>query len=208
MTTTSPEELSIAPPPDDLALSFANTRYWRGSESPTEELNGFADVLAWCGRHCGLSPALLRLVQDRAGPHPRRAEHWFLAAIEMREVLARIFTAVAEGRTPTEDDLGSLEEALLSVPPRSGIVRRGESYAWALDKPRSDITALLAPVVWSAADLLMGKRLDRVRRCGNDRCLWLFLDDSKSGNRRWCFMSQCSGNRAKAHRHRLKRKDA
>jgi predicted RNA-binding Zn ribbon-like protein len=45
-----------------------------------------------------------------------------------------------------------------------------------------------------------------VRECANDKCLWLFLDDSKNGTRRWCSMSAC-GNRAKAHRHyaRLKR---
>ena len=33
---------------------------------------------------------------------------------------------------------------------------------------------------------------------------WLFLDDSKSANRRWCSMSSC-GNRAKAHRHYMKK---
>ena len=53
----------------------------------------------------------------------------------------------------------------------------------------------------------MGERLDRVRRCANDVCLWLFLDDSKSGNRRWCSMSAC-GNRAKAHRHYARKKAA
>ena len=60
--------------------------------------------------------------------------------------------------------------------------------------------SLLAPVLWSAGDLLTGARRARVRQCANPRCLWLFLDDSKSGNRRWCSMASC-GNRAKAHRH-------
>jgi predicted RNA-binding Zn ribbon-like protein len=47
--------------------------------------------------------------------------------------------------------------------------------------------------------------LARVRHCANERCLWLFLDDSKSGTRRWCSMSAC-GNRAKAHRHYARQK--
>ena len=40
----------------------------------------------------------------------------------------------------------------------------------------------------------------RIRRCANDQCLWLFIDTSKGGTRRWCDMSAC-GNRAKARRH-------
>jgi predicted RNA-binding Zn ribbon-like protein len=39
-----------------------------------------------------------------------------------------------------------------------------------------------------------------VRRCANDKCLWLFIDRSKAGTRRWCDMAAC-GNRAKAQRH-------
>ena len=46
-------------------------------------------------------------------------------------------------------------------------------------------------------DLLAGPRLDRVRRCANPECGWLFLDDSRAGKRRWCSMQSC-GNRAKA----------
>lgn len=61
-------------------------------------------------------------------------------------------------------------------------------------------SALLTPMLWSAADLLTGTLLGRVRECANDKCLWLFLDESKNGTRRWCSMKAC-GNRAKAHRH-------
>jgi predicted RNA-binding Zn ribbon-like protein len=44
-----------------------------------------------------------------------------------------------------------------------------------------------------------------VRRCASDACLWLFIDESKAGTRRWCDMSSC-GNRAKSRRHYLKSK--
>ena len=72
-------------------------------------------------------------------------------------------------------------------------------------RPGASAGALLAPVLWSAADLLVGSQLARVRQCANPACGWLFLDNSKSGNRRWCSMSAC-GNRAKAHRHYLRQK--
>lgn len=202
---TSLPELAIAAPPEDLCLAFANTRYWRGTDAPTEELHRFEDVIAWCGSQGGISPELLGLARDRLSRNPRRAEGWFAAAIALREMLVRIFKAVAEGKAPQDEDLTIFDAALASAPSRSRITRKDARYVWQIARPEPGIGLLLAPVLWSAADLLTGKRLDRARRCGNDRCLWLFLDDSKSGNRRWCSMSQC-GNRAKAHRHRAKRK--
>ena len=78
-------------------------------------------------------------------------------------------------------------------------------YAWALSDLEPDIAALLAPVIWAAGDLLIEPARIKVRRCANDECVWLFLDDSKSGTRRWCDMKAC-GNRAKAHRHYAKLK--
>jgi predicted RNA-binding Zn ribbon-like protein len=66
---------------------------------------------------------------------------------------------------------------------------------------------LLAPVLWSAGDLLAGPRLDRVRRCANPECGWLFFDDSRAGKRRWCSMQAC-GNRAKARRHYHRSREA
>jgi predicted RNA-binding Zn ribbon-like protein len=36
--------------------------------------------------------------------------------------------------------------------------------------------------------------------------MWLFVDESKNGTRRWCDMTAC-GNRAKARRHYLRSRD-
>jgi predicted RNA-binding Zn ribbon-like protein len=65
---------------------------------------------------------------------------------------------------------------------------------------------MLAPIAWSAADLLTGPRAQRVRQCADEKgCGWLFIDESRAGTRRWCSMGEC-GNRAKARRHYLRRK--
>jgi len=191
-----PPHLALAAPPDDLALAFVNTRYWRGTETPTEELRSLADLVAWCGKHAGVTPDILKHAQHSS-------EHWFAQAIEAREAIARIFRATAEEKQPHGNDLATLDLALATSPPRSRLTRLPSGYAWQVEGAEPGIFLLLAPVLWSAADLLTGRRLNRVRRCANDRCLWLFLDDSKSGNRKWCMMSAC-GNRAKAHRHRAK----
>ncbi|MBU6500141.1 MAG: CGNR zinc finger domain-containing protein [Rhodospirillales bacterium] len=81
----------------------------------------------------------------------------------------------------------------------------GGADAWVFPALAPDVATLLAPVLWSAGDLLVGPRRARVRQCANPQCRYLFLDDSKSANRRWCSMATC-GNRAKAHRHYAKAK--
>ncbi|MET9342316.1 CGNR zinc finger domain-containing protein [Nonomuraea sp. NPDC003804] len=54
----------------------------------------------------------------------------------------------------------------------------------------------------AAADLVreLGERPERVRPCGNPRCVLWFLDVSKNRSRRWCRMDVC-GNRAKVGRY-------
>jgi predicted RNA-binding Zn ribbon-like protein len=56
-------------------------------------------------------------------------------------------------------------------------------------------------VARSAAELLQSEELGRVRRCDGEDCRWLFLDTSRSRNRRWCDMADC-GNTAKVRRYR------
>jgi predicted RNA-binding Zn ribbon-like protein len=125
------------------------------------------------------------------------------AAITLREAIHRSFGATASGGAPAAADLAALNAALAAAPARQRIRMGG----WDVGSPDPSAAALLAPVLWSAADLLVGGQLDRVRRCANPECGWLFLDNSKSGNRRWCSMTAC-GNRAKAHRHYMRRRGA
>ena len=120
----------------------------------------------------------------------------------LRETIFRCFAATASGGAPAEDDLAALNAALAAAPARQRVRHGG----WDIGTPAPSAGTLLAPTLWSAADLLVGNQLARVRQCANPECGWLFLDNSKSGNRRWCSMSAC-GNRAKAHRHYLRQKE-
>ena len=166
----------------DLCLEFANTRYWRGQEAPTETLGGPADLASWA--------------KAARAPSPREFEQ----AIALREMLYRLFDAHAQGRPAAPRDLDALNQALAAAPVRKALKRSRAGYDWDVEAKPGTALALLAPVLWSAGDLLAGPRLDRVRRCANPECGWLFLDDSRAGKRRWCSMSAC-GNRAKARRH-------
>jgi predicted RNA-binding Zn ribbon-like protein len=173
----------------DICVDFANTRFWRGSATPTEQLQTQDDLRGWCGE-AGL-------------PDIAWSEAGFAEALALREAIYRIFAAAGAGSAPAEGDLERLNAALEAAPARARLTRVYGRYVW--DVGTLD-TAPLAPVAWSAADLLVRPLIDRVRLCANEKCRWLFLDESKSGNRRWCSMSAC-GNRAKAHRHYARQKE-
>ncbi len=196
----SPGRGYAAAPADDLCLAFADTLYWRGTAQPAEELRGIEDLLDWVASNGGVDPA--SIAQARAGcrSDPAFASSLLAAAVRIREAIYGIFAAAASGREPPQAGWRVFDAALHAAPPRSSLHRHEGRCVWTLDSAGPPVETLLAGVLWSAADLLAGRRLGRVRLCANERCGWVFLDDSKSANRRWCSMSAC-GNRAKAHRH-------
>ncbi len=177
--------------PPEAGLDFVNTRFWRGKAEPTETLNSLDDLLAWAARHTAARPL---------APQPSL----LAAGIALRELLHRIFSARAEDRPVAAADLATLNAALAAAPTRATLA---EDFAW-LTTPGTNpagAAALLAPVLWSAADLLAQGNRARLRTCANPECRYLFLDASRNGSRRWCDMGAC-GNRAKAQRHYLRAK--
>jgi predicted RNA-binding Zn ribbon-like protein len=179
----------------DLCLEFVNTRYWRGQTTPTETLNTPEDLAAWMAANGG----------PKGAKPPMRKE--FERALELRELVHRVFDAEAQDKAPAARDLEALNAALAAAPARTTLKRERGVYGWDIDLRSGTAVVLLAPVLWSAGDLLAGPRLSRVRRCANSECGWLFLDDSRAGKRRWCSMQAC-GNRAKAKRHYHKSREA
>lgn len=195
----------IRAPRDDLCLDFVNTLYWRGSPATTESLNDPVQLLAWIAAHLGYPAQALQPVEAWAREAPQEARHLFELAIAMREVLYRIFRAVAEGTSAAAPDLAALNFALAEAPRRGAVVPGETSFLWRSATLKPSVPSLLAPVLWSAADLLTRVAPQRLRQCANPKCLWLFVDASKGGTRRWCDMNAC-GNRAKAQRHYHKSK--
>lgn len=190
-------------PRRDLCLDYANTLGWRGSET-LETLHNLAEVLAWLAAN-GAMPELSAAELGRwFEGHTAQAASVFADAIDLRETIYRLLRSLASKSAPARDDLRRLNLALASAPARTILGHHGDRYVWRIETQPA-AAAILAPVLWSAADLLVGGNAERVRQCANDRCLWLFLDESKNGTRRWCSMQSC-GNRAKARRHYLRQK--
>jgi predicted RNA-binding Zn ribbon-like protein len=200
MTAAVPEATVLPAPAEELCLAFANTRFWRGSEpAATEQLTTAKALGEW-------------LIANSAMPRngrkgaPADLDVLFDDALRLREAIYRIFFAIGEGQPPPMRDLDIFNSALAATPRRLGISALGGTYAWIVTAPTASLGGMLAPVIWSAADLLTHAAERRIRLCANDKCRWVFVDRSKGGTRRWCDMSSC-GNRAKSHRHYARSKN-
>ena len=192
----------VVAPRIDLCLDFGNTVAWRGS-APEESLHSFADLIGWCVNVGAITERGAAEYRALEKSDPLRAAQIFNDAIAMREAIYRIVYSTTSGAPAAETDLRLLNDTLKGAPARTKVERAGRDFAWRVERLKPAAAVLLAPVLWASADLLVGPNLARVRHCANDGCLWLFLDDSKNGTRRWCSMQAC-GNRAKAHRHYLR----
>lgn len=194
----------ITNPRLELCLDFANTLYGRGG-IPIESLHGFNDLVVWCGARGFLPQSEAARLADWARGDFERAASVFGEAIALREAIYRIFGNLASGGDAAAADLSLLNRTLVDAPARGVIARSAAGFGWRIESDRTTVAGLLAPVAWSAGCLLTGRYLERVRLCANQKCLWLFVDDSLGGARRWCSMRAC-GNRAKTQRHYLRRR--
>lgn len=183
-----------------LSLDFANTLQWHASENPQENLNSYKDLVEWGRKEGLLSETDGQKLNKKAGMNPTAAEKVLKRAIELREAIYRIFSAVASSMLPKGGDLSTLNRYLGKTMAQSRIIPTKSGFTWDINGNKDELDWMLKPIVRSAAGLLTSDELDRVKECADDKgCGWLFLDRSKNRSRRWCDMKEC-GNRAKAKR--------
>jgi predicted RNA-binding Zn ribbon-like protein len=199
-------------PDEELGIRFVNTVAWRNSDAPEERLTGAEALLDWLERAAVVDAQAIARLRERWHARKREAQATHRKALELREAIHRLFLARMGASSAPQDALRALNAALAAGTPEiAAPVRKSSSgtrASWRLVPRRATPTDILAPIVWSAAELLTGPRAARVRQCEDDRgCGWLFLDRSRLNNRRWCSMGDC-GNRAKARRHRARKQQA
>jgi predicted RNA-binding Zn ribbon-like protein len=124
----------------------------------------------------------------------------------VREALREVTHAVVERRAPKRNALDRVNRALRA---RSAteLVAGQDGIGIGHRHVGDPIDDALARVTEPLVQELASGNPDRLRVCANDMCQWLFYDESRAGQRRWCSMASC-GNRAKAARHRARQKEA
>ncbi len=181
-----------------LCLDFAN--HCRVSNQKVEQLKTYSDLVAWA-RHTGIvtDEEAQHLIQE-AVRFPGEATTVFQKAIDLRESIYRMFSAVASGRSPQEQDIAILNKVLSETLNHLQVIQSGGSFMWGWGGDMTALDCMIRPVAKSAANLLTSPEMIRVRECAADNCDWLFIDKSKNRSRQWCDMKIC-GNRAKVRRY-------
>jgi predicted RNA-binding Zn ribbon-like protein len=121
-------------------------------------------------------------------------------ARELREALYRLGMACVEGRGFDAADRDLLNRWAAEPPPVPQLGAAGE-ITWSHTGAR----ALLAMLAQDGVELFGGPLAQRIRQCAGEGCALLFVDISRSGERRWCSMAGC-GNKAKVAEFRQRKR--
>lgn len=188
-----------------LCLDFANTVDNRPAPNRRDQLATYADLVAWSREAGILSGREATQLLARASRRPKEADKALAQARSVREVIYRIFSAIASGTSVNDADLMIMNNRLPALFAHSRVVRANKGFSWECSAAPNTLDRMLWTVARSALDLLLGEDVPHVRECAAGSCGWLFMDRSKNHRRRWCDMKVC-GNRAKVRRFRSKRK--
>lgn len=187
-----------------LWLDFVNTDH-DTKAGRVDALDSFEALLAWFGAAQVLDPERVDSMQRRAAQQPAGAT---AALHDARRVRAALRVLAERGMRDATPALTEINRVLSRAVGARRIEPRDDGTLVRSFIPSGDAFAqLIVPIVDSAADTLVSGELARVRRCASTTCARVFFDASRNGRRRWCDMRTC-GNRAKATRHRKKRKTA
>jgi predicted RNA-binding Zn ribbon-like protein len=110
---------------------------------------------------------------------------------ELRSWLHGIVRRMVKGNSPDGEDLKRLNAYLERVPVHRRLVQTKEGYRLEFSPIRRDWNRVMAEIVRSFADLLISADPRRLRICENERCLWIFYDESRNRSRRWCDHRTC-----------------
>ena len=186
-----------------LCFDFANTVDSRCAPNQrVDNLTGYTALASWARQSGVVSARKASELIRAAKKQPDAAGRVFRKAVEFRETIYGVFSAIAGGGRPSEQNLllvGSYAQEAFS---HMHLILGGSGFKWSLgQRSCNSLMMLLWPIAKSAVDLLVSRDLAKVRECAADNCGWLFMDRSRNQSRRWCDMKIC-GNRAKVRRYR------
>ena len=106
------------------------------------------------------------------------------AAKSLRAALRGIFGAIVDAASINPSQITILNAVLRTGARALALISGGDVTPVYQILPGE--APMLFAVALSAVELLRGGDRQRLHRCGNDRCVLLFYDTTKSATRRWC----------------------
>jgi len=188
-----------------LCLDFVNTIHDRINEPERDYWVTYVHLLQWALKAGIIRPGEYDVFLEHFESRPAQSTKLLKETVRLRELLYRIFHPLSSGKKIAVQNLESFNAILSKCLSHLRLKAhdKGYSQGWQLTPGESMI--IIAPVIYSAYELLLSDKLNRIKECTN--CGWLFLDTTKNGTRRWCSMNTCGSIvKAKEWYHRNKGK--
>ncbi|MDB6157085.1 MAG: hypothetical protein JWO04_791 [Gammaproteobacteria bacterium] len=122
-------------------------------------------------------------------------------ALKLRAAIRDYLGVAPEDRSAQSQAIVQLNELSAAFP--LAVAASGGGRITLDPAPRS---SALARVLGEMCLLSVTARLERLKVCSSEECLWVFFDRSKPGNRRWCSAALC-GNRHKTRSYRQRQRE-
>jgi predicted RNA-binding Zn ribbon-like protein len=184
-------------------LSFVNTSHVvRGRV--VDDLATPQDVVRWFSDRSLLHPDARDRLLASYEDDPTLGTADLALVRRVRYSLRGLFEAAVTRRPASAADLRSVNRALRAqfvyvLEPAADGISLGHRHVG------DPVDGALARIAEGVARELSQGTPERLRICESAECREVFMDRSRTGRRRWCDMATC-GNRAKAARHRARRR--
>jgi predicted RNA-binding Zn ribbon-like protein len=173
-------------------LDFVNTEANKSGEIKDLLLN-YEDLITWLASAKLFNrSSLMRAVEEWRGKPA--AESVFKRAVTLRNCLNEMASEIVHARSVPRAAVQAINDVIGRPSGATRLLKTARGFERRFEPDLKEPTQLLVPVGESAASLLCGGDLSRVKECANSGCGAFFYDTSKNRGRRWCTTTGC-GNR-------------
>jgi predicted RNA-binding Zn ribbon-like protein len=173
----------------DLSIAFAN--------ASDAELHGYDGFIEWCVLQRILKEEVANGLRTLAATRALECDELMTQIRDLRRAMWTLLSSRAVG----SESLVAITTARRRCGAHEVVELVGSLVTTRCEVQADDLSLPLCALVRSAAGILDAGSQARVRRCADESCGKLFIDESRNRSRRWCDMASC-GNAAKVRRYR------
>jgi predicted RNA-binding Zn ribbon-like protein len=187
---------------DELFVAFANTlHHERGAT--VDAIDEPDALLTWLRDHHLLSGRARATAAARLHRDPEEAGRRLQRFRRLRDVLHAVAEDIARDGRISPAHLGELNHILRHGLHYHQLRQEPDGARYSIAQVGDRLDQARATIASSLAQFLADDAAERLRICANQGCGEMFIDRSRTGQRRWCDMRTC-GNQAKVARHRAR----
>lgn len=187
---------------EELFVAFANTIV-RTHGKAIETIPDADALLSWLREHGLISSRGRATEAARQRREPQEADRRLERFRHLRDVLHATAGDLSADGQPHPERVTEINHILRHGLHYHQLRPEGDGARYEVTQVGDRLDQARAAIASSFAHFLADDARDRLRVCANEGCLWLFVDRSPTGRRRWCDMRTC-GNQAKVARHRAR----